>query len=61
LIITGKKESIVMEFLTLERIFPMLMIVLSVAASAVYFTKGSPAMGCYWISAASLTTTTLFM
>lgn len=47
--------------LSIEKIFPVVMIVLSLVASVIYFAKGQPPHGFYWLTAAGLTTTTLFM
>ena len=47
--------------MAVEKVFPLMMIGLSVAASLAYFYKGATPHGVYWIAAATLTTTTLFM
>lgn len=43
------------------KFFPIIMIVLNLCASAVFFIKGKQVFAWYWISAASITASTLFM
>lgn len=47
--------------LSAESIFPVVMVLLSIGASVVYFFHGDVAKGAYWVSAASITGSTLFM
>ena len=47
--------------LSIEKLFPIIMIGLSIIESAIYFVKGHPPHRFYWLTAAGLTTTTLFM
>ena len=45
----------------LAHAFPFLLAVLDVAAAVVYVAKGDPARGVYWISAAILTLSTVYI
>lgn len=50
-----------MSTVPVENIFPIVMVLISLAASAVYFYSGDIPKGVYWIAASTLTTSTMFM
>ena len=45
----------------MQKLFPIVMIILSLAAAAVYIFSKDYARGTYWLSASVLTASTLFM
>lgn len=42
------------------KLFPTIMIILSLGAAVVWFSQGNWRMGCYWVAAAVLTTMVTF-
>jgi hypothetical protein len=43
------------KFMKIQLLFPIILIVLDLLASVVYFIKTDPRLGIYWIAAAVLT------
>ncbi len=47
--------------MTLTRLFPIILMILDICASIVYFTSGDKPRGIYWLSAGLLTYSTLII